>query len=247
MTTTSPSLATPYRTHTAGALRAADAGTSARLSGWVHRRRDHGHLIFLDLRDRHGITQVVIDRTQQPDAHAVASRVRSEFVITAAGDVERRLPGTENAKLPTGEVELRATEVTATNAQSPPSRTGTVPPAGTGFVSVTRKDHHEPSQSFDVPATRPSRRGRDQRGVGGTRWRVSAASFVWWVALELLPTTRKGPEFDKWLHDREYEGLFTNKTRETLRGISGRIPTQLKDLSWSVIKTFVAAHFGMPS
>ena len=120
MSTTPPSLATPYRTHTAGALRASDAGTEARLSGWVHRRRDHGHLIFLDLRDRHGITQVVIDRTRQPEAHAVASRVRSEFVITAAGDVERRLPGTENAKLPTGEIELRATDVTILNESKTP-------------------------------------------------------------------------------------------------------------------------------
>ena len=56
-------LATSYRTHTCGALRATDAGSVARLSGWVHRRRDHGQLIFLDLRDRHGITQVVVDRT----------------------------------------------------------------------------------------------------------------------------------------------------------------------------------------
>jgi aspartyl-tRNA synthetase len=111
MTTTSPSLATPYRTHTAGALRAADAGSPAKLSGWVHRRRDHGQLIFLDVRDRHGITQVVIDQTQQPAAHEAASRVRNEFVVTAAGTVERRLPGTENAKLPTGEIELRATEL----------------------------------------------------------------------------------------------------------------------------------------
>src|SRR4029079_14799904 len=92
MTTTPPSLATPYRTHTAGALRASDAGTQARLSGWVHRRRDHGQLIFLDLRDRHRITQVVVDQAQQPEAHAVARRVRSEFVISAAGPVEKRLP-----------------------------------------------------------------------------------------------------------------------------------------------------------
>jgi aspartyl-tRNA synthetase len=120
MTTTSPSLATPYRTHTAGQLRAADAGTDARLSGWVHRRRDHGQLIFLDLRDRHGITQVVIDQAQQPDAHAVASRVRSEFVVTAAGTVEKRLPGTENPKLPTGDVELRASEVTILNESKTP-------------------------------------------------------------------------------------------------------------------------------
>ena len=86
-------LATPYRTHSCGALRASDAGITARLSGWVHRRRDHGQLIFLDLRDRHGITQVVIDRTDDPDAHAVASRVRSEFVITVDGDVAQRLAG----------------------------------------------------------------------------------------------------------------------------------------------------------
>ena len=111
MTTPVPSLATPFRTHTAGALRADDAGTEARLAGWVHRRRDHGHLIFLDVRDRHGITQVVVDKSTQPDAHAVASRVRSEFVVTVAGTVERRLAGTENPRLPTGDIELRATEV----------------------------------------------------------------------------------------------------------------------------------------
>jgi aspartyl-tRNA synthetase len=120
MPTTPPSLATPYRTHTAGALRASDAGSEARLSGWVHRRRDHGQLIFLDLRDRHGITQVVIDQTQQPEAHAVASKVRSEFVIMAAGTVEKRLPGTENPKLPTGEIELRANDVTILNESKTP-------------------------------------------------------------------------------------------------------------------------------
>ena len=111
MTTPVPSLATPFRTHTAGALRADDAGNEARLAGWVHRRRDHGHLIFLDVRDRHGITQVVVDKSTQPDAHAVASRVRSEFVVSVAGTVERRLTGTENPRLPTGDIELRATEV----------------------------------------------------------------------------------------------------------------------------------------
>src|SRR4051794_36045230 len=95
-------LATPFRTHTCGALRVGDAGSTARLSGWVHRRRDHGHLIFLDLRDRHGITQVVVDRTEQPDAHAAASRVRSEFVVTVEGEVAPRLSGTENARLATG-------------------------------------------------------------------------------------------------------------------------------------------------
>jgi aspartyl-tRNA synthetase len=109
MTEPSPSLATPYRTHTCGALRAADAGSTARLSGWVHRRRDHGQLIFLDLRDRHGLTQVVFDGVDAPDAHAAASRVRGEFVVTVAGSVARRLPGTENLRLATGEIELQAT------------------------------------------------------------------------------------------------------------------------------------------
>ncbi|MDP9318326.1 MAG: aspartate--tRNA ligase, partial [Actinomycetota bacterium] len=117
----SVSLATPYRTHTNGQLRAADAGTTARLAGWVHRRRDHGQLIFLDLRDRHGITQVVIDKADAPEAHAVASRVRAEFVITVAGEVAPRLPGTENPKLPTGEIELRASTVEIlSEAKTPP-------------------------------------------------------------------------------------------------------------------------------
>ena len=114
-------LVTPYRTHTCGALRIADAGSTARLSGWVHRRRDHGQLIFLDLRDRHGITQVVIDKTERPDAHATASRLRSEFVVTVDGDVAPRLAGTENPRLPTGAVELRATAVTIlSESKTPP-------------------------------------------------------------------------------------------------------------------------------
>jgi aspartyl-tRNA synthetase len=121
MTTLTPGLATPYRTHTCGQLRASDAGTEARLAGWVHRRRDHGQLIFLDLRDRHGITQVVVDRTAEPAAHAAASRLRSEFVVTVRGRVERRLAGTENTKLPTGDIELRAAEVTIlSEAKTPP-------------------------------------------------------------------------------------------------------------------------------
>jgi aspartyl-tRNA synthetase len=116
-----PGLATPYRTHTCGQLRAADAGSTARLAGWVHRRRDHGQLIFLDLRDRYGISQVVIDRADAPAAHETASRVRGEFVVMAAGEVAARLPGTENPRLPTGEIELRATEIEIlSEAKTPP-------------------------------------------------------------------------------------------------------------------------------
>jgi len=121
MTDPRPGLATPFRTHTCGQLRATDEGTGARLAGWVHRRRDHGQLISLDLRDRHGLTQVVVDRTEAPEAHAIASRTRSEFVVTVEGTVARRLDGTENTKLPTGEIELRATSVEILNeAKTPP-------------------------------------------------------------------------------------------------------------------------------
>ncbi len=114
-------LATPYRTHTCGQLRAVDAGISARLAGWVHRRRDHGHLVFLDLRDRHGHTQVVVDAQEAPEAHAVASRLRNEDVVSVIGTVAHRLPGAENPKVATGQIELRALEVDVlSDAETPP-------------------------------------------------------------------------------------------------------------------------------
>jgi aspartyl-tRNA synthetase len=115
------SLATPYRTHTCGQLRASDVGATARLAGWVHRRRDHGQLIFLDLRDRHGLTQVVIDATGSTAAHETASRVRNEFVVTVEGTVERRMSGKENPDLATGEIELRASSFEIlSEAKTPP-------------------------------------------------------------------------------------------------------------------------------
>jgi aspartyl-tRNA synthetase len=122
MTDQTPSLATPYRTHTCGQLRLGDAGTDARLAGWVHRRRDYGGLIFIDLRDRHGITQVVVDgEDAPPEVLEAASRVRPEFVIGVLGEVAPRLAGTENPRLPTGEIELRATELTIlSEAKTPP-------------------------------------------------------------------------------------------------------------------------------
>ena len=121
MTEPRPSLATPYRTHTCGELRASDAGVEARLAGWVHRRRDHGRLIFLDLRDRHGLTQVVVDADDGEAAHQAASVLRPEFVVAVAGTVAARLPGTENPKLATGAIELRASSVEIlSEAKTPP-------------------------------------------------------------------------------------------------------------------------------
>ena len=98
-----------YRTHHCGQLRAADAGQTVRLSGWVHRRRDHGGLVFLDLRDHYGITQCVVE----PDspAFALADSARSEWVLTVTGPVVPRPAETVNANLPTGAIEVRITEV----------------------------------------------------------------------------------------------------------------------------------------
>ncbi len=93
-----------YRSHTCGALRVQDAGAPARLSGWVHSKRDHGGLMFIDLRDHYGLTQCVF--AAGTDAFAQADRLRLESVVTLTGDVVERLGGTVNPRLPTGEVEL---------------------------------------------------------------------------------------------------------------------------------------------
>src|SRR5258707_104901 len=94
-----------YRTHNCGALRLADAGQEVRLSGWVHRKRDHGNLLFLDLRDHYGITQCVVD-TSSPIFKAIEG-ARTEFVVRVDGKVVSRSPETVNSKLPTGEIEIQ--------------------------------------------------------------------------------------------------------------------------------------------
>ncbi len=97
-----------YRSHTCGQLRLADAGQTVRLSGWVHRKRDHGNLLFVDLRDHYGITQCVLD-TSSPLFKQVEG-VRLESVVTITGRVVKRSAETINPKLPTGEIELRIDE-----------------------------------------------------------------------------------------------------------------------------------------
>ena len=98
-----------YRTHTCGALSEADIGTPVRLAGWCNRIRDHGGLLFIDLRDHYGMTQVVVD----PDspAFAQAEKLRSEWVVRIDGTVRRRPGGTENAEMATGQVEIYAAEI----------------------------------------------------------------------------------------------------------------------------------------
>lgn len=108
------------RTVTCGQLRATDAGSIATLQGWVHRNRDHGGLIFMDLRDRYGITQVVVNPQVSPEAHAVAADCRSEFVVEVTGKVGLRPSGTTNVGLPTGEVEVVAESVAVLNPSLTP-------------------------------------------------------------------------------------------------------------------------------
>ncbi len=103
-----------YRTHTCGALRASDASNQARLSGWVHAKRDHGGLLFIDLRDHYGITQCVF--AAGSPAFAAADAVRPESVITVTGQVVMREAGTINPRLPTGEIELRVAELVVQSA-----------------------------------------------------------------------------------------------------------------------------------
>ena len=103
------------RTHGCGALRAADAGQTVTLMGWAFRRRDHGGLVFVDLRDREGLTQCVFDPKEASEAHDKVEGVRAEFVLAVRGTVALRPPGTENSKLPTGAVEVRVSEMKILN------------------------------------------------------------------------------------------------------------------------------------
>ena len=99
------------RTHTCGELTSVDAGQSTTLMGWVDARRDHGQLVFIDLRDREGITQLVFDATTGP-IHDVAKTLRSEFVVAVTGQVRVRGEGLANSNLKTGEIEVVAESLT---------------------------------------------------------------------------------------------------------------------------------------
>ena len=120
-----------YRTHWAGQLRAGDVGERPRVAGWVHRRRDHGGLIFIDLRDRTGLLQLVFRPEEAPEAHAAAGRLRAEDVITAEGQLVPREEGTVNPDLPTGEVELVVSVVEQlADSETPPFQIDEDEPVG---------------------------------------------------------------------------------------------------------------------
>ena len=109
------------RTHTCGELTGTAAGSTATLCGWVNTRRDHGGLIFIDVRDRYGLTQVVFHPEVAADLFAIAETIRPEWVVRIEGTVEKRLKGTENPKMHTGEIEIKATKLEIlSRAKTPP-------------------------------------------------------------------------------------------------------------------------------
>jgi aspartyl-tRNA synthetase len=116
-----PPRANPYRDAWAGELDAARVGETVRVAGWVHRRRDHGGLVFIDLRDRSGIVQLVFHPETSPQAHELAQRLRSEHVLSASGEIVRREEGNVNPRLRTGEIELNVADAEhLAGAETPP-------------------------------------------------------------------------------------------------------------------------------
>ncbi len=109
----------PYRTHTCGELALGHVGQEVKLSGWVHRRRDHGRLIFVDLRDRYGLTQVVFSADRSPEAYEVAKGLRSEYVIRVQGEVVARPEDMRNPHLKTGDIEVWAGRADVLNPAKP--------------------------------------------------------------------------------------------------------------------------------
>jgi aspartyl-tRNA synthetase len=133
-------LKTAYRTHTCGELRAAHAGQNVTLAGWVHRRRDQGGLVFLDLRDRYGFTQVRVSEEDSATAHAAAAKCRPEFVVQVEGEVRARPEEARNPKLLTGDVEVSARTIKVlSESPTPPFEI-----AGTDEVSGEIRLKHRP-------------------------------------------------------------------------------------------------------
>ena len=111
-----------FKTHTCGELRAEHTGKTVQLAGWVHRRRDHGGVIFIDLRDRYGLTQIVINPSNvAADNFKISESLRSEFVVQVEGKVSERPEGMHNPKMLTGDIELMVEKLTVLNpAKTPP-------------------------------------------------------------------------------------------------------------------------------
>src|SRR3972149_5647974 len=119
-----------YKTAECGEFRVLDVGKKVTAAGWVHRRRDHGSLIFIDIRDRSGLLQTVFNPAAASDAHGLAETFRSEWVVQLTGTIAKRRPGAENPNMPTGDVELAVESATVLNSsKTPPFEVGDETPA----------------------------------------------------------------------------------------------------------------------
>ena len=176
-----------FRSHTCGELRASHVGERVTLAGWVHRRRDHGHLAFFDLRDRYGITQLVTNADDAADAHAAAEPVRNEWVVQAEGVVRDRPAGTANPDLATGAVEVAVDRFTVLNASKvPPFYLNEEQP---GLDESIRLEHRY------LDLRRPSLQGRillRARLSGAIRRAMERAGFVDIETPTLIRSTPEG-------------------------------------------------------
>ncbi|MBM3133272.1 MAG: aspartate--tRNA ligase [Chloroflexi bacterium] len=112
-------MANKYRTHSCNHLSTQQIGQTVRVAGWVNRRRDHGGLVFVDVRDRDGLLQVVFDPKAAPEAHRVADQMRAEYVVSVSGEISRRPEGTDNPNISTGQIEMIAREAEILNTSKP--------------------------------------------------------------------------------------------------------------------------------
>ena len=131
------------RTHNCGQLRLDDAGKKIILAGWIHSYRDHGNLVFIDLRDREGLTQLVFDPENQPQAHELARTARCEWVVAAEGVVQPRSEGMENPKLPTGQIEIAVQQLEILNVSK-------TPPFGIDSADKTNEEVRLVSRYIDL-------------------------------------------------------------------------------------------------
>lgn len=137
------------RTHYCGSLTEAQIDQTVTLCGWVHRRRDHGGVIFLDMRDRDGLVQVVID-PDTPEAFATADKARSEYVLKITGRVRRRYEGTENPNMVSGQIEVLGKEIEVLAASE-------TPPFPLNDDTINVSEEHRLKYRFGHPSSRNAR------------------------------------------------------------------------------------------
>ena len=225
-----------YRTHTCGALRKEDVGKTVRLSGWVHRMRDHGGLLFIDLRDHYGLTQIVAD--PHSPAFKEAERLKPEWVVRIDGEVVARTPETINPNLPTGEVEVRIKShrgpVRGEGAAAAGVRRAGLSGGHAAQISLPRPSPREPARQYHEAAgdhlvvAQPHARRRllrvsdadPDRLVAGRRARLSRA--VARASRQVLRAAAGAAAIQAADHDRGLRPLFPDRALLPRRGRARR-------------------------